>query len=64
MKTLKFILFALLLIGFTTNSYAVVTKSKEHKKVVGTPLDGGLLSILGAAGISYYLIRKKKKVSE
>ena len=26
----------------------------------GAPLDGGLLTILGAAGISYYLIRKKK----
>jgi hypothetical protein len=30
---------------------------------VSAPLDGGLLSILGAAGISYYLVRKKKKSS-
>jgi hypothetical protein len=30
---------------------------------VGVPLDGGLLSILGAAGISYYLVRKRRKSS-
>ena len=32
-----------------------------HGKPVGAPLDGGLLTILGAAGVGYYLIRKKKK---
>ena len=30
---------------------------------VGVPLDGGLLTILGAAGVAYYLARKKKKLS-
>ena len=28
--------------------------------VVGTPLDGGLLAILAAAGAGYFLVRKKK----
>ena len=28
---------------------------------VGAPLDGGLLAILAAAGISYFTARKKKK---
>ena len=27
---------------------------------VGAPLDGGLLSILGVAGVAYYVARKKK----
>ncbi len=31
---------------------------------VGAPLDGGLLSILGAAGLGYYLIRRKNKKQE
>ena len=30
---------------------------------VGAPIDGGILSILGAAGVSYYLVRKRKKNS-
>jgi hypothetical protein len=28
---------------------------------VGVPLDGGLLTILGMAGVAYFVIRKKKK---
>jgi hypothetical protein len=31
---------------------------------VGAPLDGGLLTILGAAGVTYYLVRKNKKNKE
>lgn len=27
---------------------------------VSAPLDGGLLAILGAAGVAYYIARKKK----
>jgi hypothetical protein len=30
---------------------------------VGAPLDGGLLAILGAAGLAYFGIRRKKKGS-
>ena len=30
---------------------------------VGAPLDGGLLTILGAAGVAYYVSRRKKKGS-
>ena len=30
----------------------------------GAPLDGGLLALLGAAGISYYLARKKRKAAK
>ena len=28
---------------------------------VATPLDGGLLTVLGAAGIGYYLFRRNSK---
>lgn len=31
-----------------------------HQTPVRAPLDGGLLTILGAAGVTYYLVRKKK----
>ena len=34
------------------------------KGTVATPLDGGLLTILGAAGIGYFLFRKKNKNKE
>ena len=30
-------------------------------KTYGVPLDGGLLSILGAAGVAYFVARRKKK---
>lgn len=33
----------------------------EHGSPKAVPLDGGLLTILGAAGITYYIARKKKK---
>jgi len=61
MKTLRLVFFVILLIGFSTNSYAVIGKITQ---AVGAPLDGGLLTILGAAGVSYYLVRKKKKSAE
>ena len=32
-----------------------------HGNPVGAPLDGGLLTILGAAGVTYFLVRKKKQ---
>ncbi len=35
-----------------------------EQKPVGVPLDGGLLTILGAAGVAYYIARKKKKASD
>ena len=34
------------------------------QKPVGVPLDGGLLTILGAAGIAYYIGRKKKQADQ
>ena len=37
---------------------------KPDKKITGAPLDGGILTILGAAGVAYYVARKKKKLVE
>jgi hypothetical protein len=34
-----------------------------HTKDVGAPLDGGLLLVLGGAGVAYYTARKKKENS-
>jgi len=59
MKTLKIILLSLILIiGININTDGAIRHQKN--KPVGAPIDGGLLTILGAAGVSYYLIRKKK----
>ena len=35
----------------------------ETKHIIGAPLDGGLLAILGAAGLAYFGVRRKKKGS-
>ena len=36
----------------------------KHRGIVGAPLDGGLLTILGAAGVIYFTARRKKKNGE
>ncbi|MCJ7450028.1 MAG: hypothetical protein MUO72_20335 [Bacteroidales bacterium] len=36
----------------------------HHGGSVGAPLDGGLLTVLGAAGVAYVVARKKKKNSD
>ncbi len=38
--------------------------SCQDKPITSAPLDGGLLTILGAAGIAYYVSRKKKAKAE
>lgn len=58
MKKYRFIAIAgLMLIAFSTNLWAVVQPGPP----INGPLDGGLLTILGAAGIAYFVIRKKRK---
>ena len=51
--------FLVLLLLQTGDLFAALAQ----KPPVGVPLDGGLLTILGAAGVAYYVARKKKKVS-
>ena len=53
----KIIFTILLLAMVSVDLLAVVEKRPE----VGVPLDGGLLSILGAAGVAYVIARRKKK---
>ena len=36
----------------------------NHGGQAGAPLDGGLLTVLGAGGIAYYVARKKRKKLE
>ena len=36
-------------------------KPPESNPPVGAPLDGGILAILGAAGVAYYSFRRNKK---
>ncbi len=57
MKT-KIALIILLLVAVSLNAFAVV------EPATGVPLDGGLLTILGAAGVAYFVARRKKKNME
>lgn len=59
------LLFLLLAFGIEALAMSPPPRPPRHHRHggsgnVNTPLDGGLLSILGAAGIGYYLLRKKK----
>jgi hypothetical protein len=60
----KIILIMLLLAIASTDSFARVCRQRQPQtetKTTGVPLDGGLLSILGAAGVAYFVARRKKK---
>jgi len=39
-------------------------KNQDTPGSVGAPLDGGLLAVLGAAGVAYMAGRKKKKTTD
>ena len=71
LKKISVFLFLFLLeIGFSSSAYAAAKHNKfkhmknlkaNRLKAIAAPLDGGVLALLGAAGVGYYLIRKKKK---
>jgi hypothetical protein len=56
----KIILIILLLAFVSLNIFAEIVPGGQEPPV-GIPLDGGLLSILGAAGVAYFVVRRKKK---
>jgi hypothetical protein len=58
----KIISVILLLALVSVNAFAVVEGGGGGD--VAVPLDGGLLSILGAAGVAYFVARRKKKNAE
>jgi|WetSurMetagenome_2_1015567.scaffolds.fasta_scaffold1256955_1 hypothetical protein len=65
MRTIK-ILLALILITFATSQDAFChphngTKHHHNGPTIGAPLDGGILAVLGAAGVAYFVARKKGK---
>ena len=64
MKKIKLFLIAVLLsvsfIGFTKD----LDSKHGNGGGTGAPLDGGLLALLAAGGVTYYLGRKKKKKGE
>ena len=60
MKT-KIAFIVLFLAIVSLNAFAVVQGGGDTVEV---PLDGGLLTILGAAGVAYFIARKKKKSME
>jgi len=61
-RKLLFLFTVLFLTVGTIDVNAVVQKAHKHQhgNSVGAPLDGGLLVLLAAAGISYFGVRKKK----
>lgn len=67
MKRIRiFLLIALLASVGTAYAWSPAPRGHHHKprRCVKVPLDGGLLAVLGAAGIAYYLVRKKSKKKE
>lgn len=57
----KYWTLAILLLILTVLSVNNVLAVGGRPPSVGVPLDGGLLAILGAAGVAYFTARKKKK---
>ena len=68
--TLSFLI--ILLSAFTVNAMGMKSKHphQRHRNhqhnynsggAVGAPLDGGLLAVLGVAGVAYITARKRKK---
>ncbi len=73
MKKTVVVLMAFFLAGTFAVNASVTAFNRPHHKPhpergghpgVGAPLDGGLLTILGAAGVAYYGARKKKRTPE
>jgi hypothetical protein len=70
MKKLGIALIMILLIAAVPDDIMAGTQDRlrdgscRDKPTTGAPLDGGLLTILGAAGIAYYVSRKKKAKAE
>ena len=58
---MRIILTSVFLIMLSVGNLFAVIAPAEPPSGVGAPLDGGLLAILAAAGISYFAARKKKK---
>ena len=55
------VIFIILLLAFVSiNVFAEIIPAGKAPDV-GVPLDGGLLTILGAAGVAYFVARRKKK---
>ena len=53
-KSVSIIIASILLTGISLVASGAVNQA------VGAPVDGGLLTVLGAAGVAYYAARKKK----
>lgn len=69
MKKLGIALIMILLIAAIPDDIMAGTQDRLRDgscrdNTTGAPLDGGILTILGAAGIAYYVSRKKKAKAE
>lgn len=73
MKKITAILITFFLVSaITANAWGSGSNRPHHKPPrhserpgsTGAPLDGGLLTVLGAAGVAYYASRKKKRNPE
>jgi hypothetical protein len=65
-RFLSLMVVILLMLAFSMDASAWFPANPKPPKppkhgTVGVPLDGGLLTILGMAGVAYFVIRKKKK---
>jgi hypothetical protein len=65
MKILKLSLILIVLVFATSvDSFGSMYQQRHrhhNRPVIGAPLDGGILAVLGVAGVAYYTARNKKK---
>jgi hypothetical protein len=64
MKTIKKLFFLSILVFISSSAvlgHPSHYQHRHHANSTGAPLDGGILSVLGVAGVAYYAARKKKK---
>lgn len=65
MKMKSKIILAIVVLTFVSvSAFAHVSRQRRPQcspHTYGAPLDGGLLSVLGAAGVAYFVARRKKK---
>jgi hypothetical protein len=65
MKRIRiFLIIVLLAMGFSVYAWSPAPRTQYPKKCVAVPLDGALLVVLGIAGFSYYIVRRKRNKKE
>jgi hypothetical protein len=62
MKIIRILLVIVLLLSVSSSiAFSRPNQRNNRRPVVGAPLDGGLLAVLGIAGVAYFAARNKNR---